>query len=155
MPAFHRCVAASLLAWGGALAPSAAPASEAPDPAIAAFADRLAGTWNEVLLAAASCTDTTYLHTFTLSPDGLRLTLRYRQPFQGVTAMVSEKRYRVLYAQGNALMLYQEGETFEDRETGDRLVRQLILDKPDTYAWRVYGRPRDFRAAGGGLRCAP
>ncbi len=129
------------------------PLGAAASPEAAAVAARLQGAWNEVMRAEPGCTDRRYLHRFTLSPDGLVLTQRYLVPWEGNEGLVSERRYRVLYAGPNALTLFREGETFEHRDTGDKLIRQLIVDSDTTYAWRLYGMPREHRAAAGGLRC--
>lgn len=117
------------------------------------FMSKLAGTWNEVMRAEPSCVDKKYLHTFTLSADGLVLTKRYLVPVEGPSGLVSEVRYRVLYGDANAMMLFREDEQFESRDTGDKLLRQLILEPGPAYAWRMYGMPKDHRAAAGGLRC--
>lgn len=115
---------------------------------------KLAGTWNEVMRAQPSCADKKYLHSFSLSADGLVLTKRFVQPFEGNFGPVAEERYRVVYGDEKSVMVFKEGETFELRDTGDKLLRQLILESDTSYAWRMYGMPRDHRAAAGGLRCS-
>jgi hypothetical protein len=134
-----------------ALSSGMEPAS-AGDPVVA-LAAKLAGTWNEAMRAQPSCDDRKYFHTFSLSSDGLILTKRYLVPYEGNFGLVSEERYRVVYANGSSFVLFREGETFENRETGDKVLRQLILETENTYAWRMYGMPREHRAALGGVRC--
>jgi len=113
----------------------------------------LTGTWNEVIRSEPTCENKKYHHTFSLSADGQTLIKRYLVPYEGNFGLVTEERFRVLYADEKSLMLFREGETFEFRDTGDRVVRQLIVDSDRTYAWRVYGMQRDHRATAGGLRC--
>ena len=117
-------------------------------------ASLLTGTWNQVMRTEPSCENKKYLHTFSLSADGLLLTKRYLVPYDGNYGPIAEERFRVLYASDMSLRLFREGETFEQRDTGDKVIRQLIVDSSKTYAWRVYGMPRDDRAAAGGLRCS-
>jgi hypothetical protein len=114
----------------------------------------LAGTWNEVTRTEPTCENKKYHHVFTLSADELVLTKRYLVPYEGNYGPVAEERFRVLYSDDKSLMLFREGETFEHRDTGDKVVRQLIVESGNSYAWRVYGMPRDHRAAAGGLRCS-
>ncbi len=118
------------------------------------MASKLAGTWNEVIRTEPTCENKKYHHTFSLSADEKVLTKRYLAPYEGNFGLVAEERYMVLYADDNSLMLFREGETFEHRDTGDKVVRQLIMESGNTYAWRVYGMPRDHRATAGGLRCS-
>ena len=117
------------------------------------IATKLAGVWNEGIRADLTCDNKTYHHAFSLSADGLVLTKRYLVPYEGNYGRVSEERYRVLYGDDNSLMLFREGESFENRETGDKVIRQLIVESEKIYTWRVYGTPREQRAAAGGLRC--
>lgn len=142
-----------------AAAASAAMFSQAALPARAStpveqLVATLAGTWNEVMRAQPSCEDKKYQHSFSLSADGLLLTKRFVQPFEGNFGPVAEERYRVLYGDEKSVMVFKEGETFELRDTGDKLLRQLILESDTTYAWRMYGMPRDHQAVAGGLRCS-
>ncbi len=117
-------------------------------------ASMLAGTWNEVIRTEPTCENKKYHHTFSLSADGQVLSKRFLVPYEGNFGLVAEERYRVLYADEKSVMLFREGETFEFRDTGDKVVRQLILESGNTYAWRVYGMSRDHRATAGGLRCS-
>jgi len=130
-----------------------APANAASDPEVASIVKRLSGVWNEVVLESPNCADRGYLHSFRIASDGLRLIKTYHRPVDALPGAPSSITFRILYAEENSLMLYQEGEEFVHRDTGDRLVRQLIIESPTKYSWRLYGRPRDFRAAGGGALC--
>lgn len=104
------------------------------------FAARLAGTCNEVMRAEPTCDNSKYLHTFQLAPEGLILTKRYLVPVEGGDGLVAEERYRVLYGEENSVVLFREGETFEHRDTGDKIVRQLILESEDAFATGINGR---------------
>ena len=120
---------------------------------VPALAAKLSGVWNEGIRTGLTCENREYHHTFTLSADGFILTKRYLVPYEGNFGRISEERFRVLYGDETSLTLFREGETFENRDTGDKVIRQLILESEQTYAWRVYGMPREHRAAAGGLRC--
>lgn len=121
---------------------------------IAELEAKLSGVWNEGIRSELTCDNKKYHHTFSLSPDRLVLIKRYLVPYEGNFGEVSEERYRVVYGDGKSLMLFREGESFELRDTGDKVIRQLILESDQTYAWRVYGMAREHRAASGGLRCS-
>jgi len=120
---------------------------------VATVATKLAGVWTEGVRSGLSCENKKYHHSFSLSADGLVLTKRYLVPYEGNYGLVSEERFRVLYGDDKSLMLFREGESFESRDTGDKVIRQLILESDTAYAWRVYGMSREHRAAAGGLRC--
>lgn len=121
---------------------------------IAEIAAKLSGVWNEGIRSELTCDNKKYHHTFSLSADQLVLIKRYLVPYAGNFGEVSEERYRVVYGDDKSLTLFREGESFEFRDTGDKVIRQLILESDQTYAWRVYGMPREHRATSGGLRCS-
>jgi len=117
-------------------------------------AKKLTGIWNEVLLSEPTCSDTRYFHKFIVSNDGSKLYLEYVTPIKTPIATTTGNSYRILYGDSNSIVLYKEGEEFEHADTGDKIIRQLIIEPNNTtYAWRIIGKPKDFRTAGGGVRC--
>ena len=141
----------SLLAAGAWPLPAAAnDPTAAPRPfQVADIFKAVAGKW---AWEGTSCSDSA--HTLSFSADRAHMTYKAGKPFKSATGATTDtSRYNVLYAEDNKITMYLEGET---RRTGngDRVIWVLVLQNPDTYAWRRTDWAADS-VTKKILRCAP
>jgi hypothetical protein len=127
-----------------------------PDPLAApAMLAQLGGEWaKDMGTREQVCAPGKRRHRYEVLEGG-RILIERPQPRAGVAPLDGEViRYRVVHGDERQLTLFDEHEPFVDAETGDRIIRQLILEAPGRIGLRLLGRPAAFRAAAVVFRCA-
>lgn len=150
---FALAALVALVAGASPSTPATVASAALPEPPLPGVLARLSGVWSEVLVTEDHCGAAARPHEFEVSPDGLRLTQRFHVPVFPGDAAPEVRRYRILYGDDDSVVLYREDESFEDAATGDRVIRELVLHSPESYRWRLLGKPRDWRATMAGRRC--
>jgi hypothetical protein len=114
--------------------------------------DRLGGTWDTMPIDKPICVNDDYHHTIVVSPDKQRVSFKHLKPISGPNGKLYTYSYKVLYSKEDRVMMYYEDER-RTTPTGDRIIWELILERPDYYRWREYGSPIEWRNTVVGMKC--